>query len=174
MLRNVRLSLVAASLCLCLSPAALAANTGSQTFSVVVPTSISITAPAAVTLTHDESDNPQAFPAQTWTVRGNNATGVTVSFATANAFTHSTNPAFKRNARLGLSLGTVQGGQWTVTVPTDETNIANNDEIAQVTASSVGAGRANFNLAVTFVTEEFGVFAAGNYATTVVGTVSAN
>lgn len=152
-----------------------AATTGSQTFTVVVPTNISITAPVAATLTHDQTDNPQAFPAQTWTVKGNSSAGVNVAFATTTAFTHATLPTFKRNAKLNLAVGTTQGpATWTVGVAQDQTNYGTNDGVAQVTASSSGVGRANFDLSVTFVTEEFGVFAAGDYSTTVVGTVAAN
>lgn len=150
-------------------------TTGSQTFTVSVPQNISITAPAAVGLTHDQSDNPQAFPAQAWTVRGNSLGGVNVSFATSNAFTHATDPTFKRDAKLNLALGTVQGpALWTIAVPQDQTNYLTGDGVAQVTASSNGVGRASFNLAVTFITEEFGTFAQGDYTTTVVGTVAAN
>jgi hypothetical protein len=151
-----------------------AATTATQNYTVNVPVSISITAPSAASLTHDETDNPQAFPAQTWTVRGNNSTGVTVTFATAQPFVHATNNTFKRNARLELALGTVQGpASWTVTTAADETNYTSNDNVAQVAAESNGVGRANFNLTVKFMTEEFGVFAAGAYSTTVTGTVTA-
>lgn len=151
------------------------ANTGSQTLTVSVPQSISITAPSAVSLTHDQTDNPQAFPAQPWIVRGNSSAGVTVNFAITSPFTHATQPEFKRNAKLNLSVGTTQGpATWTVGVAQDQTDFAASDNIAQVSASSSGAGRASLNLGVTFLTDEFGVFAAGNYTTTVVGTVSAN
>ncbi len=154
---------------------ASAATTASQGFTVVVPQNITITAPPAVSLTHDQTDSPQAFPPQSWTVKGNSNAGVNVVFATSDAFTHVTNPTFKRNAKLGLALGAVQGpATWSVGVAEDTTDFASNDGVAQVTASSSGVGRASFNLSVTFITEEFGIFAAGDYTTTVVGTVAAN
>jgi len=158
-----------------LTGSASAATSGSQVLTVIVPTNISIVAPTAATLTHDQTDNPQAFPTQNWVVRGNSNAGVNVSFATANPFVHSTLPAFKRDAKLNLAVGTTQGpAAWTVGVAQDQTNYLLNDGIASVTATSTGVGRANLSLSVTFVTEEFGVFAAGDYSTTVTGTVAAN
>jgi len=154
---------------------AMAQTSGSQTFKVIVPPSLSIVAPtSAVVITHNETDAPQAFPAQVWAVKGNMLNGVNVSFATATPFVHSTNNTFQRNAKLDLALGTVQGtAAWVVGTASDVTNYVGNDGIAQVTASSNGVGRANFNLTVSFITEEYGLFAAGDYLTTVTGTIAA-
>ncbi len=171
---NFRLVRIAAGFAAILGMSSFALAGDNQTFTVVVPTSISITAPTAASITHDESNNPQAFPAQTWAVKGNVRSGVTVSFATSQPFVHAEDNTFKRNARLELALGTVAGpATWNVTTAADQTDYVNNDGIAQVNAESSGVGRANFNLTVKFITEEYGVFAAGNYVTTVTGTVAA-
>ena len=169
-------SLLAIAIAFVLLPtSSLFAQTATQKFTVTVPTSISITAPADVTITHDESDNDQSFPAQQWVVKGNTLAGVNVSFSTDQSFTHSTDNSFKRDAQLGLSVGSSSGpANWTVGQASDSTDYANSDEIATVSASSDGVGSANFDLAVTFVTDTFGSFAAGNYETTVTGTVSSN
>lgn len=152
-----------------------AQTTATQKFTVSVPTSISITAPANVSLTHNETDSNQSFPAQQWVVKGNTLNGVTVSFSTGSAFVHTTDNSFKRNAQLGLSVASNTGpATWNVTQASDVTDYANNDGVATVQATSNGVGRANFNLAVTFVTDTYGTFAAGNYETTVTGTVTAN
>ena len=104
---------------------ASAQSTATQKFTVSVPSSISITAPSNVALTHDQSDNNQAFPAQVWTVKGNSQNGVSVVFATNQAFTHTSNNAFKRDAKLDLSLGAKQGpANWAITKATDTTNFA--------------------------------------------------
>jgi hypothetical protein len=155
----------------------LFAQTGSQKFTVNVPSSISITAPADVALTHDESDNNQAFPAQSWGVSGNTQAGVNVSFSTAQAFTHTTDSSYKRDVELSLALGNAIGAAtWTVGTASDTTDYANAtpDEVATVAASSDGVGAADFDLSVTFITDTFGSFAAGAYETTVTGTVSSN
>ena len=153
---------------------AMAQTTGSQKFKVIVPTNISITPPADATITHDQSENNQAFPAQQWVVKGNTLTGVTVSFATGSAFVHTTDNTFKRNASLGLAVASNQGpATWNVTKASDATDYANADGVATVQAESNGVGRATFNLNVSFVTDGFGSFAAGNYESTVVGTVTA-
>jgi hypothetical protein len=150
-------------------------TTASQNFTVRVPTNISITAPANILINHDETENNQAFPNQAWTVKGNVLSGVTVAFATNQAFTHTTDNTFKRNARLDLALGTTLGpATWSVGQATDTTDYANSDGVATVQASSNGVGRATFNLGVSFITDGYGTFAAGDYVTTVTGTVTAN
>ena len=164
-----------ASLVFAFSGIASAQSSGNQTFTVIVPSSLSITAPTAATLTHDQSDSPQAFPAQAWVVKGNSRTGVAVTFATASPFVHSTDATFKRDAKLQLALGTTQGpAAWSVGVSNDVTDYAANDNVAQVTASSNGVGRANLNLSVSFIGGDYSLFAAGDYVTTVTGTVAAN
>ncbi len=153
-----------------------AADNDTQGFRVVVPTTISITAPAtSPTITHDLSDNNQNFPVQTWSVKGNVATGVNVTFSTTSAFVNTTDNTSRRNVQLGLAVSGSQGpGAWTVTQATDTTNYLASDEIAQVSAASDGAGSASFDLSVAFVTEDFDLFTAGQYEVTVYGTVAAN
>ncbi len=170
---NLR-NLLAAAFALSLASSA-AAQTATQTYTVTVPPSIQISAPVDATATHDESDNDLAFPAAAWTVSGNAISGVGVSFATATAFVHSTDATFKRDAQLDLAVNTTDGpANWVVSTATDVTDYASNDNVATVTAGSDGVGLATFDLTVTFVTETFGTFAAGDYATTITGTVTAN
>ena len=151
------------------------AQSDSQKFTVAVPASLTITAPTDAVLTHDESDNNQAFPAQQWVVRGNTLSGVSVSFSTAQAFTNTTDASFKRDVSLGLAVSSSTGpAAWSVSQASDTTDYAGSDEVATVAASSDGVGRATFDLSVSFVTDSFGTFAEGNYETTVVGTLTAN
>lgn len=164
-----------ASIFAVLTTTASAATSGSQKFTVIVPTNIAIVPPADVTITHDQTENNQPFPPQPWTVRGNSLAGVTVSFSTTNAFVHTSDPSFVRNAQIGLSVGnTIGPANWTVVQASDTTDFAANDGVATVQASSDGVGRATLNLNVSFVTDGFGSFAAGNYESTVVGTITAN
>lgn len=154
---------------------AQAQTTASQKYKVVVPANISITAPTDAVITHDESDNDQAFSAQQWTVKGNTLAGVSVSFSTNQAFTHTTDSSYKRDAKLDLSLNSNLGpATWNVSQASDQTDYGNSVEVATVQASSDGVGRATFDLAVSFITGEFGTFAAGDYETTVTGTVTSN
>lgn len=173
---NIQLRLAAVAVASCfLASEGFAQTTDSQKFTVTVPANISIVAPVDAAITHDETDANQAFPAQAWQVVGNSLSGVSVSFATANAFVHATDPTYKQDARLGLSVTTTSGpGTWTVGQPQDTTDHANNDSIATVSASSNGTASATFALAVSFITGTYGSFPAGNYETTVTGTVTAN
>jgi hypothetical protein len=150
-------------------------TTDSQLFTVRVPQNISISAPSDVLINHDLSNTDQAFAAQAWDVRGNTATGVTVNFSVNTPFIHQTNNTFKRDAKLSLAKGTTTGtANWTVTSSTDQTNYAGAKNNATVTAASDGAGRANMLVSVTFITGDVGSVLAGDYVTTVTGTVSAN
>ncbi len=151
------------------------AETDNQNFTVSVPERLAITAPSAQTITHDETDDPQAFTAQSWLVEGNAINGVSVTFATATAFQNTTDISIERNVQLDLALGSVAGpATWSIDTATDTTDYSTSDGIAQVAASSDGAGTANLLVTVTFITETFGLFAAGDYTTTVTGTVTAN
>jgi hypothetical protein len=171
---KIRGLFVAASLFFVSANVAQAQN-ASQAFRVVVPSSLAIVAPAGQILTHDQTDSNQTFGRQRWTVKGNVSNGVAVSFAANTPFVHETNAAMRRDAQLGLELAGSNGpATWTVTTPTDATNIGSSDNDARVAASSNGVGKANFDLTVTFVTGEFGTFASGNYNLTIVGTVAAN
>jgi hypothetical protein len=158
-----------------LASAASAQTTGSQAFNVVVPRSLTITAPSASTsLDHNLTATPQAFPAQVWAVRGNLRTGVVVNFATASPFVHTADSNFKRNAKLDLAVGSSEGpANWTIDKSSDSTAFATGDSDAQVSVSSNGVGRAELNLTVSFLTDDLSTLAEGNYATTVVGTIAA-
>jgi hypothetical protein len=175
---KIRLSTIVGVLALCAaaSSSVLADTNATQGFRVIVPTTISITAPpTTAVITHDLSDNNQPFPDQNWVVRGNIPNGVNVTFSTGSAFVNTLDVTAKRNVQLGLGIAATQGpGSWVVSPATDTTNYLVNDEIAQVGASSNGSGSANFNVSVTFVTEDFDLFTAGNYEVTVFGTVAAN
>ena len=154
---------------------AMAATTASQKFTVNVPSNISITAPPNISITHDESDNDQSFAAQLWTVKGNTLNGVSVSISTGSHFQHTTDTGSKRDAQLDLSVNSSVGpAAWTTPQASDVTDYANNDGVATVQAASDGVGRADLDLVVTFITDGFGTFAAGDYETTVTGTVTAN
>jgi hypothetical protein len=168
------LSLISAAV-VSLSGQTAGQTTGSQQFVVSVAESISITPPAAASLTHDLSGNPQTFAPQDWSVRGNTPRGVTVMFQSTTPFTHTANRNFKRDARLGLAYTGVSGpASWIVTAATDQTNYLNGKETAAVSARSNNPGSATMRLSVTFLTGDASSLLAGNYTTTITGTISAN
>ncbi|MEM9645669.1 MAG: hypothetical protein AAF989_11820 [Planctomycetota bacterium] len=157
------------------SHSALAQSSDTQKFTVTVPSSIAIIAPENVSLIHDESENNHAFTPQAWIVKGNSSSGVTATFSTDAAFTHTTTPTEKRDVSLALSVeSSVGGSAWNITAASDTTDYASNDEVATVQVQSDGFGTANVSLAVSFVTDGFGTFLAGEYDTTVTGTISSN
>lgn len=159
-----------------LSHCTLFAATGNQVFTVTVPAVLTITPPVAtVTITHDESDNNQAFAAQQWVAAQNSANGATISFATNQAFTHASNASHKRNAKLDLALfSSDAAASWSVSTASDQTDHAGGDGVATVQAASTAPGDARLNLTVTFLTSDFSTLLQGNYTTTVTATITAN
>lgn len=152
--------------------------TDTEGFTVTVDAVLTVTAPSAsVSITHDQSDLNQAFGAQQWTVQQNATAGASISFSTDQAFTHTTATTFKRDAKLDLALASSDSGSgWAVSTATDQTDYgaATPDGVATVQAASTAPGDAAFDLTVTFVTSDFSTLAAGNYTTTVTGTLTSN
>lgn len=172
--RASRITLAVAALTL-FAGQAMGQATDDQLFTVEVPVVLTMTAPADAEITHDTTNANQAFPAGTWTVECNGVDGATATFATATVFTHTTDNAYKRDVKLSLALGTADTGSgWAVTTPTDQTDRANTDPVAQVVAASTAAGNATLNLTVEFVDNSYSTLAAGDYTTTVTGTLTAN
>lgn len=149
-----------------------------ESFTVTVDPVLTIAAPLASTsITHDGTDTNQVFTAQRWTVTQNASAGASVTFATDQAFTHTTATTSKRDAKLDLSLfSSDTGSGWSVTTATDQTafGAATPDGVAQVAASATAAGDAAFDLTVTFVETDFSTLPSGNYTMTVTGTITAN
>lgn len=159
----------------CVSSSALAQTSHSQQVVIRVPSRIRITPPKDALIAHDETDNDQTFPTQRWRVRANVRDGVTVVFSTDQAFTHTTDRTYKRDATLKLGVAWDLGpATWVVGQASDSTDYASGDETAAVQASSDRPGMAAFNLGVSFMTDTYGTFLAGDYVTTVTGTVTAN
>ena len=160
---------------LTLNGTAFSQLTATQDFTVTVPQAISVVSPGAASLNHDLSANPQSFAAQTWVVRGNSTTGVTVNFGVSDVFVHTVNATYRRDVQLALAAGATQGpATWTITAPSDVTALGTGDLDATVSAASDDVGRADMELTVTFITGDLGTLLEGDYLTTVTGTVAAN
>ncbi|MEZ6090553.1 MAG: hypothetical protein R3C05_21540 [Pirellulaceae bacterium] len=173
MIRRQHAPILATLLCLAFSSSSQAQLTDSELFRVTVKPRMSIAAPTGtVSQFHDETDNNQNFPLQRWLVVSNHVAGATAVFETTQAFTHTVDSTYKRDASLSLSL--VSGSTWNVTTPTATTAYASSDEVVSVAAESTGPGSAAFDLAVSLVEEAFADLAAGDYEMTVVGTLTAN
>ncbi|MCA9066828.1 MAG: hypothetical protein KDA96_27365 [Planctomycetaceae bacterium] len=161
-----------------------AQTTDSQTFTVTVPSSLSISAPADLSLTHDTTNNDQVFvpgadPARHWAVLCNSAAGASVQLTAQSPFVHATDSSYKRDAALSLSVSSSDntgGGAaiWSVGTSSAATDYAGGTNTATVTASSAQPGKATLALTVTFVTNNYGTLLQGDYVTDVVGTITAN
>ncbi|MCA9057940.1 MAG: hypothetical protein KDA85_05555 [Planctomycetaceae bacterium] len=161
-----------------------AQTTDTQRFTVTVPSSLSITAPADRTLTHDTTNNSQVFTpggdtANHWAVLCNSSAGASVNITATSPFTHTSDSTYKRDAALNLAVSSSDntgGGSsiWAVTQSTASTDYANAVNTASVTASSAQPGKATLALTVTFVTNTYSTLLQGDYVVDVVGTIAAN
>jgi hypothetical protein len=146
-----------------------------QGFTINVPSRLSITAPASVSENHDGTTADHAFTAQQWAVKANARHGATVVFSTDQAFTHEEHSDIKRDAKLDLSIASSSGpASWTLAVASDQTDHASSDEVATVQAGSTRPGMADFDLTVTFITDDLETLAEGDYDLTITGTLTAN
>ncbi len=146
-----------------------------QTFTVQVPGQFMISAPASVSIAHDDGETDQVFPVQQWDIKSRARSGATVVFTTDQAFTHTADATYKSDAILDLVIASSRAeANWIVTTALDQTDYAGFDEVAAVQATSTRAGEACFDLTVTFVTENEDALAEGDYSLTVTGTLTAN
>ena len=156
---------------LCTVSCAMAQAPVSQEFVVEVPAKSSVVAPAAVAIVHDQTELPQVFPAQFWSLSGNSPLGMVVDFAVNQAFTHRLNGSSKGDAELRVRVHETSGpASWTATKAIDATSFANSDEHAVVQVMSDAAGSARIDLGVRFLTSA--ELATGEYVTTVFCTIT--
>ncbi len=147
-----------------------------QTFTVTVPSLLSITAPANKTIdtTTDQTDGNKVFtpgsPVDYWTVVCNSAAGATVNLVALSPFT---NGASERDARLDLAVGS-GGPNWAVTTASASTDYSTSVDTATVQAQSSSPGIGGLALTVTFLNSSYDTLTEGNYVMTVRGTISAN
>lgn len=161
-----------ASIAVASAPHAVA-QTASQRATVTVPVRLSVTPPADMTITHDQSERPQAFPIQSWTVRGNSIGGVTVDFTADQPFTHQEEPDSKVHAELSVAIERTQGSaNWFVGNASGTTRSTGDDLAARVRIGSDGIGEAQVRLSVEMVSAPLASIAQGNYATTIRCTVT--
>jgi len=158
--------------------AARAQERATQAFTVRIPSRLSVTPPSpAVTMTHDGTDQDQAFATQSWSVSANARSGATVTFSTNQAFTNTTHAEAKRDAQIDLAVASSEStAGWTVAVGSDRTYHQNGagEEQATVRAVSNRPGQATFDIMVTFLHDPDQPLQQGEYALTVVGTLTAN
>ena len=176
-LQRTILGLIAACGLLCTGYYGYSATTGNQVFRVDVPSRISIVAPTVSPVeTYGGTGNANiGFAQQDWSVRCNSLNGATVILQTATCFQHTTNSTMKRDGRLALRVNSTTGpANWAITRATDRTSYSTGDEDAIVQAVSNRVGHAQLGLTVTFLTGIGADLEEGDYALTVVGTITAN
>ena len=174
MLRKMGMGLLCGVAVLASQSGVFAQTTDTQTFNVVVPSTLSITAPPAISINHDQTDTNQVFPVQGWLAKCNNGIGATVSFSTGTAFRAVVGATtYVRNAQMNLAVGTADAGSGWATVVSSATATAASP-VATVSAKSSAPGDATLNLSMTFVDNDFSLLPAATFSTTVTATITAN
>ena len=149
---------------------------GTTTPLTVLRGRLRIIGPPVTTITHDGTNNNQAFGLQQWEIHSNAKKGASVNFQTTNAFRNTFGGVtIKRDAKIQLDIDRQEvAANWVVTSAVSQTNYAVGNEVAVVSAISAAPGDATFNVRVTFIETDFSALRAGTYSTTVVGTITAN
>lgn len=137
-----------------------------------------LTAPAAGSAVHPGTDDALVFspnPGDPWIADSDASKGVTVDFVASQPFTHTVDPTYRRDVQLDLVIASAAGGAaWVVTTASDSTDYNASVNTATVSAASLSGGKAEFDLTVTLDTQSFSTMAAGEYTTTITGTLTAN
>lgn len=126
----------------------------------------------AQSLVHDLQNAVQPFNAVRWDVQNRSRSGCVVQW-TADAFVHRDLGA---KADCGLQLTIVQQsnrGRWSVLLPQDQTEVANGRDRASVSIAAQRQGVARIALQVLFASDDPSSLVAGQYQTTVTGTITA-
>ena len=166
---------VALCLAVCIGP--IACGQDSQLYRVNIGNTVVLNALSSTQVqTHPLIPGNLNFFDSNWFVAVNSSAGASVTFEAA-PFTNSTHNSYQRDVQLRLRrLRNIRGAGWAYDDRVDRTRIANGNNRAVVTMSTTRAGGANVSIRVRFFTgsDPQGTLAAGNYLTTVVGTITAN
>lgn len=126
-------------------------------------------------LDHDGQDAPQVFDAERWTIIApTQLRGVTVQWA-CEPFRLTSDPSAAVDAHLAIEItDSNRGTRWVETIPQARTDFRMGQTEALVMVTSDDAGVARAGLTVTFLGDEIPLLMAGEYETTVIGTITEN
>lgn len=148
----------------------------SMMFCVNVASALSLQPPAGpIKVLHDGGSGDLPLGITQWPCVANGAGGAVVTFSTLTGFVHETILTSMRDVKLTLAIASSDAGAgWSVTTPTDQTDVTAivPDLQATVQAESNAPGNAVFDLSVTFVTDNLATLSPGEYCTTIVGTIT--
>ena len=124
-------------------------------------------------VTHTMQQGPQAFTAVRWDIQNAAFGNGCVVQWTADRFRLQQSTKYSADCELNLQLvrGTVNS-QWVVTASRDASSIATGKQRAVVSAASQGRGNAQADIVVRFLTPTADQLVAGDYQTTLIGTIS--
>jgi len=124
---------------------------------------------------HDGQDAPQVFDAERWTIVALiQRRGVTVQWA-CEPFRLVSDPSAAVDAQLSIEITkSNRGTRWVESIPQARTDFRMGNLEALVMVESDDAGVAQAGLTVTFLGDEIPLLMAGEYETTVIGTITEN
>lgn len=153
-----------------------AESTARQSFLVNVPRRLVISAPAAAPQVEMAEDAIQVtLPTQVWSVAANSHEGATVTLSTVQSFHNLDDDTIRRDAQLEVTVqNQSQARAWSVTHSIAITDHQTGQEEATVEVRSAGPGTADIGLKISLQSTSGQFTPAGDYSTTVIGTITAN
>ena len=123
-------------------------------------------------ITHTLKSEPQSFAPVRWDVGSGFANGCVVEW-TAAPFTHVSQSTSRADCSIAVSIAqSNRRGRWRVVKATDRTNISSGNQPATVSIASERSGTARVQLSVQFLGTSVTNLAAGDYQTTITGTIT--
>ncbi len=126
----------------------------------------------AQAITHTLKTEPQSFAPVRWDIGSGFANGCVVEW-TAAPFTHVSQSTSLADCSVAVSIAqSNRRGQWRVVKASDKTNISSGTQPATVSIAAARPGTARVQLLVQFLGTNVTNLAAGDYQTTITGTIT--
>lgn len=124
-------------------------------------------------VTHSLQDATQAFSSVRWDIQNAALRDGCIVRWTAEPFVHESDSGVQADCEILLSLDRgSRPANWRVTIPRDATNVDGGKKLATVSMLSTGRGNAQVELQVLFRHPRVSSLAAGDYQTTLTGTIT--
>lgn len=125
------------------------------------------------TVLHSLKDEPQTFEPVRWDLQNRFPNGCVVEWE-ADVFRHGKKASSKADCHLSIQVtrSSPRSADWRVTAEHDATSLKGGKETARVSVASSSEGNGRVEMIVRFVQDDVFQLAAGDYRTTIVGTIS--
>lgn len=125
------------------------------------------------TLPHALDDAPQSFTPVRWDIQNQQFRNGCVVLWTVAAFEHESEGGTTADCEISARIVRSTGrARWSVTTGSDATSVSTGKKSAAVSIASDARGNAEAEILIRFTTNDVSSLTAGNYTTTLTGTIS--